>query len=55
LEGRSNNKDEITKIRDFPQEATEKLRNSEIIYRKDKENKEIFFSSNHMLSPHFSP
>ena len=40
MEGRSNNKDKITKTRDFPQGTTKKLRNSKDIDRKDKKSYE---------------
>jgi len=40
MEKRSNNKYKITKTRDFPHETKKKLENSEIIYRKSKNNEE---------------
>ena len=40
MEGRSNNKNRITKTRDFPWESTEKLGSSKNINRKGKRNHE---------------
>ena len=40
MEERSNNKNRVTKARNFSQEATKKLGNSKIIYREGKENNE---------------
>jgi len=40
MEERSNNKDRITKTRDFSWEAIKKLKNSKIIYIEVKSNKE---------------